>query len=791
LTPLYIKLRGFKGIKSGLGKDEIELDLSKISGQLVVIKGRNGCGKSTLIDNLHPYRLMPSRGTSVGSFSYYSETEDNALKELIWSHDGEKYKSEIHISKSQKCFLYIEKNGDWEVYRNNDLVIDGKSTVYDKCIEHILGSPEMYFTAAFSCQGKRLISNYKNSEIKALMADLLDEEEILSLGMKAKSVWRAYRTTADQCASKIEKIQSKLVPSHESENLIRQITREIGDSKERLKMLDEYKEKKIVQIAITKEKAKASEKGIVEKDRMTKRIIDLESMIARAKERAKKDIENLMIFDRSVVSFLENTLRTEQEKLTQINSRVGRKSHVLMKISQIEDARESIKKLEDDLAEMEKNKKTYMSLKEGFNEAKKKAEHYKNKVSNAKERYARAVKTAGLVNDVPCTRTAYAKQCQFLADAIQEKENLDLHEKVIQEYEEHMNKHIREAKYLADSMAKTGFSEYTYDEYQSKLTSLRKELDDLNEYRQEIELIKVAESESKVTREKVKDLSLKLGFEKKKLEEKIEKANVQKMEIEESLENSVREYETEIKSIKAKMESIKESKDYLVIIAGMESELTTLKNSIQNEEDSIEAKKKKIIDLESQIRLAKELEEEAAKEQERMAELNVIAEKWYSVAMAFGNNGIIALLIDDAGPSISNIANRILSECYGPRFSLSIETQKKISSGQKRETFDVVVFDGDTGDKKSISDMSGGERIWISEALTRAIALYNKEQTGKNFGTLFTDETDGALDQERKMRFMEMKRKVLEIGGYEREICITHTPELWALADHVIDMEKL
>jgi exonuclease SbcC len=122
---------------------------------------------------------------------------------------------------------------------------------------------------------------------------------------------------------------------------------------------------------------------------------------------------------------------------------------------------------------------------------------------------------------------------------------------------------------------------------------------------------------------------------------------------------------------------------------------------------------------------------------------------------------------------------------------VSIETQSQASNGNIRETFDIRVFDGDRNEDKSASDMSGGERIYINEAMTRAIAIYQAQQSGQQYGTLFSDESDGALDPKRKVMFTNMKRKVLELGGYEREIFITHTPELWDLADAVIDFDSM
>ena len=155
------------------------------------------------------------------------------------------------------------------------------------------------------------------------------------------------------------------------------------------------------------------------------------------------------------------------------------------------------------------------------------------------------------------------------------------------------------------------------------------------------------------------------------------------------------------------------------------------------------------------------------------------------------NDGLIALAIDDAGPALSGLANDLLLACYGPRFTVSIRTLVETAKGEQKEGFDIVVHDGDSGESKSVGLMSGGERVFVNECLTRAVALYLVEHLGRRYGTLFSDEADGALDAERKRMFMAMKREVLRLGGYEREFFVSQTPELTAMADAAIDMEAM
>ena len=38
--------------------------------------------------------------------------------------------------------------------------------------------------------------------------------------------------------------------------------------------------------------------------------------------------------------------------------------------------------------------------------------------------------------------------------------------------------------------------------------------------------------------------------------------------------------------------------------------------------------------------------------------------------------------------------------------------------------------------------------------------------------------------------FMDMKREVIRLGGYQREFFVSQTPELTAMADMVIDLDS-
>ncbi len=115
----------------------------------------------------------------------------------------------------------------------------------------------------------------------------------------------------------------------------------------------------------------------------------------------------------------------------------------------------------------------------------------------------------------------------------------------------------------------------------------------------------------------------------------------------------------------------------------------------------------------------------------RIAKVETELGNWNLFAKCMGNDGLIALAIDDAGPALSGLANDLLLACYGPRFTVSIQTLVETGKGEQKEGFDILVHDGESGESKSVGLMSGGERVWINECLIRAVALYLAQHTGR------------------------------------------------------------
>ena len=88
-----------------------------------------------------------------------------------------------------------------------------------------------------------------------------------------------------------------------------------------------------------------------------------------------------------------------------------------------------------------------------------------------------------------------------------------------------------------------------------------------------------------------------------------------------------------------------------------------------------------------------------------------------------------------------------------------------------------------------MDELSGGQFVLVNEAVNLGIAIYNMRQgEGIRYGTLFRDETVGALDAANAKEYVRMLRRATDLGGFHQVIFICHTPLVWELADNLLSV---
>jgi DNA repair exonuclease SbcCD ATPase subunit len=152
---------------------------------------------------------------------------------------------------------------------------------------------------------------------------------------------------------------------------------------------------------------------------------------------------------------------------------------------------------------------------------------------------------------------------------------------------------------------------------------------------------------------------------------------------------------------------------------------------------------------------------------------------WSSLQSLCGPDKIQALEIDAAAPIVTQTANDLLRSCFGDQFSIRFQTVK-----DGKEVFDILVYDQTVGEEKNLKDISGGEEVWILKALRLALVLLTKEKSGRVYLTLYGDEEDGKLALENRLAYLEMYRRMLNLGNFQTCFLVSHTPELIEACDH-------
>lgn len=123
---LNIKLTGYIGIYNGMGLNEIEIDLTKSKHKLLIIKGANGSGKSTIEKALNP--LPDTNSFFIPGVSAKKELilqDKDVLYKIIYMHPIKNGSGDRDTTKG-----YIYKNG--VLLNQNGNISDAKNIIFEE-----------------------------------------------------------------------------------------------------------------------------------------------------------------------------------------------------------------------------------------------------------------------------------------------------------------------------------------------------------------------------------------------------------------------------------------------------------------------------------------------------------------------------------------------------------------------------------------------------------------------------------------------------------------------------------
>lgn len=764
-----IKLKGFRGVKAGIGIDELFIDLSALPDGLIAITGPNGSSKTTILDNLHPFRIQPfkirkAKDWSPAAFSYYDQCfGSDAMKELIFEMGGVTYKSLILIDserRKQEAYLYQDNYSGiaGSAVSGWTPLNDGKTKTYDEAIEKVCGSPSLFFTSVFRCQGAKNLSDYSRGDIMSVISELLNIDHIRQQSDKCRVVVNGLSAGLASVRSKLDDLNRDAGVITELQHRISEL--DAGIAADHLLLAASKKDLESVQSALAAAKER---KAAQESERS--RLEMLQSQLAAEKQRlADADIAAKRVaadYDRRM-----NELKSARDRFkVELGGKVARAEKIA---SGGEAIRQAVDSEADLVAQVERHNAEITRLRTERDALKDAAAEYEKKLAGVNGDVRNAELSASRLDGLDCRADGSGwlnPECKLISAAINHRDSLEGWRQIASD----LDRRVTE-----DRVALVAYSESLgveiglYDEAVAKLDECRK-------FTRLLPELDLAEANLVEWRRELDERDKSVASELKDLDGDKWCADAESDIALSRIWSAIRDLESQISTFIFADEDA-EIRDLSVKFSSVSSTVDGIEKSIRDSELAVSGLQARLEVARDRLAGTNDLNQQAIRYEREIAKFSLLMK-------ACSNDGIVALELDDSLPSIAAICNDLLSACYGSRFTIRMDTQSARVDGSLKEDFDIVVFDSETGDERSVTELSGGQSAYVNDALTRGICLFNIQSRGKTYGTLFADEVDGALDAGRKMEFLNIKREALRIGSHSRELFISQSPELIEMAD--------
>ncbi len=745
-------LRGAIGLWKKSKLNEITIDLESIPTGLVSLIGSNGSGKTTIIENMHPWSCVFTRD---GKLSDNFRLRDSMRDLYITDEEtGIEYRCLMNINAgiqnpTIEYYMYYRVDGSkWNMVEG----ITGRKEAYDTTVDRIFGTMEMYQRSAFikqkSTKNLPELAESTRSQRMDLLTELCGFDYLETYKKLANKRFVAcdeeYKDYSNKIAyaqvnpETIELLESEAKKAHDtlsmSQSGLLLLTHKVNSMKQKLDiLLQSEKDQSKVKNEIVIEQSVVSNYTI-KINQLANEIEDLdlssevkESLIQSKEtylrelstnEDIKKRNESAYAEYRKLCAEIDSQNRVIDDTINSIKSDLDkcRMSHLNMKI-QIKEITEEIKSTElrlesfHDTCPMCKQKLQQTEI---------------DKINSEKESYLLKVtqlKHLLFDKDHSCS------QCN--------KEINRLEESLI-----HLNKRKRELPTRPIDI----------DSVKTTITA--------SEYEQTLSILAKIDGSSGIIEAKRNEMV--------------------------SLNNLILESQSKMNDLSKKLDN---ELDTLIIRTN--SEMVELNNQWRNSNDTTIKLRTELEGLNKTIQ--KNKDEMARLETLRMSlkTLKLDMDEWSLLVEAFGSKGTQALELDAIAPNISMIANSILREAYGEKYTIQLKTTRQGGTGKTIEDVLIMIYDNDDGTEQELSTLSGGETVWINKALHDAFAIIRSQNSGISFATAFYDESDGKLDPESKEFYMRMTQEAHTRSKRHHTIIISHDQSVQAMIPNRIYVSSL
>jgi exonuclease SbcC len=754
-----LDLRGSIGIWKGTGIDTVSIDFADYDPGLVALIGSNGKGKTTLIENMHPWPQMLTRE---GKLQDHFRLRDS-YRDLYFTNErnGVQYRALMQIdgqNKSGSVDYYLYWKDDAHVWQPLP-EINGRREPYIEEIEKLYGSLSLYLRSAFisqrSTKGNPDLSEATKGERKSLFRELAGLDYLQSYAEAAKEQVTIAEASVSTDTGRLETLEGILdgIPALEErvssgEKAVSEVNENLSATEKALKEAEEEHNKTI---KLAEENRETSRKiGEVEGE-----LVNTEAEYYKSLVGEKKTLE-------SAIAHKDEAARKigEWEQLT-------KQKEELQKQYQ-----EYLEREREMKADWYREKELVEAQRARFREAITDNTREMNDVKQDKTRLGSKIEQlkSELSNPVSenCPTCGQAwpdeKKRVWIEERGEKEKSLsaleDDYAAIVQEvgdYEKAIETDRKELEKITDPV------EPSIDEWDNTaLENVSGELEWID-IQQEREILSVAETAA-VKLDHITRRAAELGRKKCELV-------AQRTELVKLLNVGANEQEKQARLVVEKLS------EQLSMYREQKASWTA-----------------KLEELRTQLDEMKQKEGEAREIRARIEEKKKAASQWRYLQRACGPDGIQALELDALAPSIAQVANRLLDAAYDSRFRIEFRTTRIGGSGSRvkqMETFEVYIHDTEAGTEQELKTLSGGESVWIKKAIYDAFGIIRAQNTGTKFTTAFFDEADGALDPEARERYFRMLEAAHAESGRRHTIVITHSREIQEMIEQRIVMDEL
>lgn len=571
--------------------------------------------------------------------------------------------------------------------------------------------------------------------------------------------------------------------------------------------------------------------SLQKKAEQASKMLDAEQDILKYANQHEKTKQQLAVLEAKLprLQALEQEIRAlEQQRsqadrrITQVNTQIKRLEDMLASRSVLEQAAAEYGKATSDLEKVETLAEQWQTLNNHVKEAQfayqKAAQEVKIKLQNMETEIANLERKVAMLADSGCLDPERAT-CGFLADAQDAKERLT---KLITVHEflksgtapetkevDRLKKKQMDLEVERDAL---GYDSKKRQQLKDLVAVLRPKAEQATQLASKAELLENLREQERQSREGLADIEKRqqsLSGEHQQLDRELaslaqmrdalpklerwskakESLPAAKQVIQETHERNAW-YESQLKGreerlgvIAAKLTNCEGATAKLTELSGQmvltQYELSGAQPELQNVQRQLGMVQQTLASL-------KQLDIEAKGIREKIE--NSTTEQWkhQMLVTAFGKNGVPALIIENAVPTIEAIANEMLGLMSNGQMTVSMITQREKKAGGLSETLDIVINDGMGA--REYSTFSGAERFKVDLALRIAISEFLAQRAGSSVETLVIDEGLGALDPDGRNKFIEAINAIR--GRFKKILVVTHLEELKDAFPSRLQVEK-